>query len=63
VKSTLTIYDNDIVYYTGLHSISENLELNLTVPAELTKLQLKLGSLVFESPIKEQKAIFSFIPE
>jgi hypothetical protein len=63
VKTTLTIYKDDKIYYTGLHSINENLQLNLSIPSDVTTLNLKFGELKFESEVVEQKASFSFIPE
>lgn len=61
-KYTLIIYDNDEVYYKGLHGMDENLQLSLSISAEVKNLKLKLGGLVLESEIKDKQAYFSFIP-
>jgi hypothetical protein len=62
VKNTLYIKSEDKIYYTGSHTINENLRLSITIPSTETKIQLKFGSIEKETAIENNKVTFSFIP-
>ena len=63
VKNTLTIsFQNGSTVFSQLHSMDQNLTLNLTVPTTDTELGLKYGSTTYLVPIINNKADFSFIP-
>jgi hypothetical protein len=63
VKNTLTIsFQNGSTVFSQLHSMDQNLTLNLTVPTTDTELGLKYGSTTYLVPIVNKKADFSFIP-
>jgi len=62
VKNTLYIKSEDKIYYTGSHTINENLRLSIIIPSTESKILLKFGSIEKESAIENNKASFSFIP-
>ncbi|MFZ4724086.1 MAG: hypothetical protein ACOYMD_01425 [Paludibacter sp.] len=62
VKSTLSLKGQDKIFYSGFHSINENLKFNMVVPSTETKIQLKFGAIEQESSIENNKVSFSFIP-
>jgi hypothetical protein len=62
VKSTLSIKGQDKLFYSGFHSINENMTFNMAVPSTETKIQLKFGSIEQEATIENNKVSFSFIP-
>lgn len=63
VFSTLTIsLANGSNLYQGLHEMSENVSLQVIVPAEETTLRLMYGTFDNSMPIEGDHADFSFIP-
>jgi len=60
VKATLILKGDDKMFYTGFHSINENLTLNMVVPSNETKIQLKFGTIEQETTIVNNKIISHF---
>jgi hypothetical protein len=63
VKNTLTIsLLNGSTVFTQLHSLDQDLVINLTIPSTEKELMLKYGSATYTVPVVNNKADFSFIP-
>lgn len=61
VKSTLKISAGSNVYYTGFHSISDTLNLNVEVPATVQELTLSMGTIQRNAVIVVGKVAFSYV--
>jgi hypothetical protein len=64
VRSTLQVRlpDSSLVY-NRMHMMSDNLTVNLTIPANINTLNLSYGSQENVLIVKDGKVSFSFVPE
>ncbi len=53
----------DNLYYSGFHSISEDVEISLELPHHVKSLNLKFGNIEKQDEIKGGKVNFDYLPE
>ena len=61
-KATLMLKGENDVYYSGFHSINENLVIKITVASTDKLINLKFGALEQTASIENNKVSFSYIP-
>jgi hypothetical protein len=61
-KATLMLKGENDVYYSGFHSINENLVIKITVASTDKLINLKFGAFEQTASIENNKVSFSYIP-
>jgi hypothetical protein len=61
-KAPLTISGNNKKYYNGMHSMHENYEISISVPADIKTLNITYGLVENTVEIKNNQAILTLTP-